>query len=233
MFKIITAVFIFAALILSAPAFAVDGQILINQATVIASGGFPYKITQPGSYKLSGNLVVPTTFVNGIQILSSYVTLDLNGFKISGPVTCSGFSGAGLSCSSADNVGITSTFDPHRPNSDVTVRDGFVTGFDAGVVLAGTYNLIEEVHSSDNSSYGIILNTGIVRRSIAAQNGVNGMIANNATVVDNALHDNGAIGLSGDRITYGGNSLGNNAGGSVSVTHSVSHGNNICDTVAC
>jgi hypothetical protein len=47
-----------AALLFSAPAFAIDGQILINQATVMAAGGFPYKITQPGSYKLSGNLVV-------------------------------------------------------------------------------------------------------------------------------------------------------------------------------
>jgi hypothetical protein len=47
-----------AALMFSAPAFAVDGVVLINQSTVMAAGGFPYKITQPGSYKLSGNLAV-------------------------------------------------------------------------------------------------------------------------------------------------------------------------------
>jgi hypothetical protein len=73
----------------SAPAFAVDGQVLINQSTVMAAGGFPYKITHPGSYKLSGNLVVPAD-VDGIDILTDNVTIDLNGFTISGPDTCTG-----------------------------------------------------------------------------------------------------------------------------------------------
>jgi hypothetical protein len=67
----------------TAPAFAVDGVILINQATVMAAGGFPYKITQPGSYKLSGNLVVTTAIAEAIVISSDDVTLDLNGFSIS------------------------------------------------------------------------------------------------------------------------------------------------------
>jgi hypothetical protein len=64
--------------------FAVDGVTLINQAIVTAAGGFPYQITQPGSYKLSGNLSVP---MNGtaIQIAVSKVTIDLNGFSITTP----------------------------------------------------------------------------------------------------------------------------------------------------
>src|SRR5262249_30056800 len=62
-------------------AFAIDGQVAINQSTVMASGGFPYRITQPGSYKLTGNLVVPLNQV-GILISTSYVALDLNGFNI-------------------------------------------------------------------------------------------------------------------------------------------------------
>jgi hypothetical protein len=72
-----------AMLVLALPAsvFAVDGVVLINQSTVTAAGGFPYSISQPGSYKLSGNLVVPSG-VNGIQITASNVTLDLNGFSI-------------------------------------------------------------------------------------------------------------------------------------------------------
>jgi len=63
--------------------FAVDGQVLINQSTVMSAGGFPYIISQPGSYKLTSNLIVPN-FVSGIQISASNVTLDLNGFTISG-----------------------------------------------------------------------------------------------------------------------------------------------------
>src|SRR5436853_6750224 len=70
-------------------AFAVDGVVLINQSTVMAAGGFPYIITQPGSYKLSGNLTMSTTTTGNysgldiaIGINSSGVVLDLNGFSI-------------------------------------------------------------------------------------------------------------------------------------------------------
>jgi len=61
--------------------FAVDGQVLINQSTVMAAGGFPYRITQPGSYKLSGNLSAPVN-VSAIKFDTSNATLDLNGFTI-------------------------------------------------------------------------------------------------------------------------------------------------------
>ena len=73
--------------------FAADGQVLINQSTVMATGGFPYKITQPGSYKLSGNLIRNTSStpnyvgVGGpadvaILIGANNISLDLNGFSI-------------------------------------------------------------------------------------------------------------------------------------------------------
>src|SRR5580693_4484830 len=63
-------------------ALAVDGVVLINQSTVMAAGGFPYTISQPGSYRLSGNLAL-TTVSAAIVITASNVTLDLNGFSIS------------------------------------------------------------------------------------------------------------------------------------------------------
>lgn len=75
---------VIAVALLPAYAFAADGQVLINQATVMAAGGFPYRITQPGSYKLSGNLAVPPG-LDGVDITADSVTLDLNGFSIIGP----------------------------------------------------------------------------------------------------------------------------------------------------
>ena len=72
-------------------AFAIDGVVLINQSTVMATGGFPYVISQPGSYKLSGNLTIDTTPAGNyaplgsdvaIVIAHSNVLLDLNGFSI-------------------------------------------------------------------------------------------------------------------------------------------------------
>ena len=95
-------------------AFAVDGQILINQSTVMAAGGFPYNITQPGSYKLSGNLAVPVGS-DAIHVAASNVTLDLNGFSITSTnVTLSPFI-----------YGVTSVGGP----SGITIRNGKIRGF--------------------------------------------------------------------------------------------------------
>ncbi len=78
-----TALFALASFLLPACAFAADGQVLINQSSILAAGGFPYVISQPGSYKLSGNLIVPNG-VSGISITVNNVTLDLNGFSMTG-----------------------------------------------------------------------------------------------------------------------------------------------------
>jgi hypothetical protein len=80
---------IVAMALIPGAAFAVDGQVLINQSTVMAAGGFPYIISSPGSYKLTGNLQMATTSTGNhagidiaIAINSSFVDLDLNGFAI-------------------------------------------------------------------------------------------------------------------------------------------------------
>ena len=46
----------------------------------------PFRITTEGAYYLTGNLVVPDG-TNGVTIEASHVTLDLNGFTISGGAT--------------------------------------------------------------------------------------------------------------------------------------------------
>ena len=91
MSRIVSTLFILLVLAASVPVFAgaktADETVLINQASVVAAGGFPFTITQPGSYKLIGNLVVPAN-TSGILIQSNDVTLDLNGFSITGAVVC-------------------------------------------------------------------------------------------------------------------------------------------------
>ena len=67
---------------------AADGVIEINQASVEAAGGFPFEITQAGSYRLTGNLEVDDVDTTAIWVRASYVTVDLNGFSILGPVLC-------------------------------------------------------------------------------------------------------------------------------------------------
>jgi hypothetical protein len=106
---------ILAAIFIPASAFAVDGVVLINQSTVMAAGGFPYTISQSGSYKLSGNLTVPANS-SGIMITASSVILDLNGFSVAG--------------SAQFEIGIAAA----SGVSGVTIRNGNVTGFAFGVL---------------------------------------------------------------------------------------------------
>lgn len=66
------------------PVLAEDGVIEINQAKINASGFPIFSITTSGSYKLTSNITVTTAATEAISIGASQVTLDLNGFTISG-----------------------------------------------------------------------------------------------------------------------------------------------------
>jgi len=123
---------------LSASAFAVDGVTLINQATVMSAGGFPYTISQPGSYKLSGNLIVPGTVVSGLNITASNVTLDLNGFTIS------------CTCSPGIPIGIDST------GAGTTLFNGTISGFSYVGVLFGAKQASVDRMNFLNNGYGIV-----------------------------------------------------------------------------
>src|ERR1700760_2943950 len=83
---------------ISSSVYAVDGVVLIDQSHALAgnitpgdSPGFPVTISQPGSYRLTGNLTVPDANTTAIQITADGVTIDLNGFSIIGPVVCTSF----------------------------------------------------------------------------------------------------------------------------------------------
>jgi hypothetical protein len=64
---------------LTMTSYGVTAAELIDQAKVTASGGFPFRITKAGSYRLSSNLTV-TGSRDGIYVEVSNVTVDLDGF---------------------------------------------------------------------------------------------------------------------------------------------------------
>ena len=133
----------------SCSVWAVDGTVLISQASVLASGGFPYTISQPGSYRLSGNLV-SSAGSNGIFIASSNVTLDLNGFSITGSnQPGDSYVGSGIR---AGAVGY----------SNVEVFNGAVQGYTIGVSLQFcTACIVRQIRVS-NSSNGIWTGAGAI-----------------------------------------------------------------------
>src|SRR5262245_36759187 len=75
-----------------------EGVVLIDQNAALAgavtpddAAGFPVTLSRPGSYRLSGNLTIADPDTTAIEITTDNVTLDLNGFTISGPFDiCSG-----------------------------------------------------------------------------------------------------------------------------------------------
>lgn len=81
----LVAVFFAAVIVLgfAASAGAVN-PIKIDQVTVLAAGGFPYKIKTSGSYILTSNLTNSKS-TDAIDVTAAQVTLDLNGFEILGP----------------------------------------------------------------------------------------------------------------------------------------------------
>jgi hypothetical protein len=201
-------------LLLAAPASASDGRIEINQAKVLASGGFPLTISQPGSYVLTGNLdvrsqpnpanVTAIWFVPG----SEGSTLDLGGFSLIGPrfgcaYPCPGPSGFG------EGVTVGANF--------VSIVNGAVQGFgQSGVSASGTgggtferlvvrdnghvgiWSLghrIVNCESSFNANFGFVLNYGYAVGSRAFANGAGGWSIGYSVVERSSAYNNGVIGF--------------------------------------
>ena len=116
MLPLLARLLLICGLVVPGAARAVDGVVEISQASVAAGGGFPLLISAEGSYVLTSNLVVTDPNLDAIQISSDYVTLDLNGFHISGPVTCSGPPGS-ISCSMSRIVSWAKTLSSLSPCS--------------------------------------------------------------------------------------------------------------------
>lgn len=187
-------------------ALAVDGVILIDQNRVIAAGGFPYRINQPGSYQLAGNLTVPNLITDAIKITAYGVTLNLNGFMIKGPAACDPGGGGGTCTPSPIGWGVIST------TGGSTIINGTVTGMGAG---------------------GISCTNCRVENMLVTMNAGDGISALSGSIVsDNRSSDNGGYGL---KITsfsgYAGNIFDTNVAGNVQ--GGIQTGSNICGNTLC
>jgi len=212
------------ALLAASGAFA---QTAIDQNKALAGNvtpgdtpGFPVTLSAPGSYKLTGNLTVPQGS-KGIVITADEVTLDLNGFRISGPSKCTRNAATRIvSCTHDDDesIGIDA-----RAATGSMVRNGTVTGFGGAGVHVGTadhydglrlaenkWGLLSLVSGSDgggahvrnctletNRNHGMFMFRGLVSNCRALNNGVNGFAGNGPglTVTDSQALGNGGMGF--------------------------------------
>lgn len=257
--------YLFAALALccASPAQAVDGVLEINQSCAVTGGcfggdsaGFPVQIVNPGSYRLTGDLTVDDGDTTGIRIATAHVTIDLNGFSITGPAVCSGQ--PVTSCTNdGSGDGILATNDPNHHhirilNGDirgmgdhgVSLRDSEAVHLDcvravgnAGSGLeVGSNALVSDCLSEANLSLGIFGRGGIqVRNSTVIHNGETGITVGGGLVIvrDSSIINNGNTGLScgsasGDTCLIDTVVISQNAGIGMTLTdHALVRGSNI------
>lgn len=159
-----------------------DGSIEINQACVPAGcftgddPGFPVEISSAGSYRLSSNLQVPSG-VDGIVGSATGITLNLAGFEVGGPVSCTADIDAitgllvDVICTGSGDTGIVDV---------ATIENGTVKGFRDGIRIgADSIALVRNVHVRENSRDGIDAGGTTVR------------------IVDSTISTNGDTGVSG------------------------------------
>src|SRR5688572_9940499 len=159
----------------------------VTACTVI--GSLPAVINTSGTYCLKNNLIFTAATGIAIDIRSSPVILDLNGFWINNFP-------AGTSTQA---IGIAST-----NRKDITIRNGIVRGFSVGIQFVGTAasgHVIENMHLDSNRYNGIYIEDakGVVVRNNNIQNTVvsNSTIgillsgAKNITIQDNVVNSIG------------------------------------------
>jgi hypothetical protein len=209
---------------------------------------FPIVISQPGSYKLAGNLVVPAG-VSAILIPSSDVTLDLNGFTVSGPVVCSYTSSLTCNMTAAPIGGIVAD------GSNVVVRNGTVRGFQGNGLVIRQNSVAEDLVLVGNANRAVRAEKGSTFRNVRAVMNANGGIEGDGVRVEAAqAFRNGVFGISvfGGALVLSslatenaGVGLGLNTGSAVHqsvfygnlggsmVGNGLSMGNNLCQGATC
>jgi hypothetical protein len=164
--------------------------------------GFPITLSVPGSYKLTSNLVVPAG-LNGIEITSDNVTLDLNGFRIAGSGSCTRDQVSYVvNCNAQSKYGIVVL----AGGVTGTVRNGSVQGFITGVLLEGgtaeSLTIRQNINGlffngffaagratgvlAEMNHIGIHMQWGMIERSVATANniGFTGSNTVNVSVVE-------------------------------------------------
>ena len=180
---------------------ASDGVFEINADCAIVggcfdgdSGGYPVTITEPGSYRLTGNLSTSSEIVTFIDVTADNVTIDLNGYSLIGPVTCSGST---LTC---NNSGVGDGIDAEG-QGNIYVHNGSITGMGRDGLVVGRSARIERLTVAENARDGIVAQVpgSVLHRVSVRENGSDGIALGFGAsyVMDSVVFNNGAQGVFG------------------------------------
>lgn len=170
----------------------VEPRIPISLATTPGDADSLFRITSPGSYYLTGN-ITGVIGKHGIEIAAGEVTIDLNGFALSGVAGMGAFSGIIMS------TGI------NQPN--ITIRNGTVRAWGAAGIdlatVAAINTSISHIHASFNAGNGIVggVNTSITNCQAIFNGGVGISAASGGLIADCTAYSNSGIGISASSCT--------------------------------
>lgn len=153
----------------------VEPRIAVNETNTPGDDDSLFRITQPGSYYLAGN-VTGESGKSGIEIAASDVTLDLNGFALIGVSgTLKGISAGG---------------------SRLSIFNGTIRNWDGGGVSgASARSLFAHLRVSDNGSNGLLVGEHcIIVDCTAAWNAGWGFQTSDYTVVERCTAEANGIG---------------------------------------
>jgi len=150
----------------------VDPRIAINATNTPGDADSLFKIREPGSYYLTGN-ITGVVGKHGIEIAANGVTLDLNGFDLRG--VAGSLDGVSVTVAGLRNIAVVNG----------SIRSWGDEGVDL-VTVTATNCRVAELLASGNGGNGISVGTGCtVSNCSAYQNTSNGIFANIGCTVSN------------------------------------------------
>ena len=151
----------------------VEPRIQIDAAHTPGDAGATFIISAPGSYYLTGNFAGESG-KHGIVVNADNVTIDLNGFTMTGPGT---------------NSAITMPAPPTAPEN-TTVRNGTITNWGFAVTLRERAR-VEDLTVTRNIFDGLSTGNGaLIVDCVVSNNGQNGLGAGSGSVVRSSLASN-------------------------------------------
>ncbi len=167
------------------PLAELEPRIAIAAASTPGDADSVFKITQPGSYYLTGNISGAMN-KHGIKIVANGVSIDLNGFALVG------FTGTLSGIAAPSGV------------SGTTIKHGTIMSWGADGIDLSTANsaIIQGVSVVSNTGRGINANNAaLVSDCTASYNGSDGISSGSyGTVVNCVANQNGASGI---RVSLG------------------------------
>jgi parallel beta-helix repeat protein len=188
----------------------VEPRTAINATNTPGDADSLYKITQPGSYYLTGN-ITGVVGKHGIEIAASGVTLDLNGFDLEGVPAMGAFDGVSATVASLTNI---------------VVVNGSVRNWGQDGVNLGSQSVdgcrIEGVQASGNLRVGVYAGLRSQVSNCSGAGGLYGLFAEEGSTLLNCSATGSSIVGIGTRFgcTLSNCSASDNTGDGISIYHS-------------